>query len=565
MLSWITSLIWGRPGFDAQDEEDEEDREPNLGQFATTPYAQPPARLTTTQTILPVLYTELRELGIDLIELGKLLVQSQSIVQGSVVIQSTFVNPSWKSDSVDIYTRRDELDPVAVFENALYRWGYREYKRTVNTQSTRERHTFAHPEWHTQINITVIQSSSIQAILEEFPLNIQRLFWNGTKIGTLGDNTLSNSLEFTSSALQFELKNWPALWSTVAQWIRRGFKADLVDMFFTFQQSADRAYTQLEYGASLTLFLKQVLKSFTVFQRYFSDAFTVVLEQYDGDDYEVILGKWMPGHLGTVYKVQLRTTDSVHSYTICVVNDHVDNDLIKPLDVRRGNRDTEIHGLTEMEQEILERHEQEAQARVREMRIRDFERQRDRPQLRHQWDIPAELQATPGTDESGEEVDVQKLTCYDTVFQVTDEPQSFTQYVNENPVDHIFLLLPPQKVHQRWGSHAICYTRSALNTFLNDDSSRYFPCLEQDGEFDGSNEFIKVPLGNLTVFVPVQDIRYVLDKVDVHLFQVRESGVHIPYTASFSYGAFSERVGTDHCQQGTDKRIYRIRGVRFRE
>lgn len=190
--------------------------------------------------------------------------------------------------------------------------------------------------------------------------------------------------------------------------------------------------------------------------------------------------------------------------------------------------------------------------------------------LKHQSQGPAyqsvsalteELPVLP-FDRSGVLQDTMHKNCSDIFYLKNYEISEFLSAAGDDPTENIVLLFPTQ-VDQRWGMQALCYRREYLVKYLCDPAHMYFPCTGNPGQviIDKTILFVKIPCGDVTLYVPQRDVVQAIRDVQIQMFQFKETGIVVPYTASWTAIVKGDYVSADHCQQGSDKAIHRLQSV----
>lgn len=535
-----------------------------------------------------VVNRELQAVGIDPAEMARILQSTGAIVAGGFALRSTFVNEPWVGGDIDIWACQNQerwLDAAEPFANLLWRAGYTTHNRQSAANSKYDRlrtqvqviHSFRKPNSNDNVQVMVLAETGLRPseIVRQFDLNVCEVFWDGVQVRAMPGTALSETLEFTVAALKQTPLEWGRTWRRVGKYVKRGFKADLPVMFGNcaqsmarfFQQSMDRSRSRHWAQPDMYTFLRNARGALVAFDELFSDAYQVILGQYD-DRNGLVLGAWRGGSNGTEYRVLLRRSDQTEplgSWTLCTSTRETSMQpfTLHPVFSRELTRE-EREQLSQEENTLLETLENERLAGLRAGEASRFaELLEDDNPRRLDWPVPPSVAEPPDTDDADT---LPALICHDSVLLMEGNPQSLIQYIATAPEDNIFVILPPLTARERYGEQAVCYTRSALTTFLADESSRFFPC-NNERRIDVRSEFIKVPVGEWTAFVPRRDVEYVVNQTQVVMFQLRPAMEHnvqvvIPFTASYAYAVNGEMVSADHCQQGTEKRIYRLRGVR---
>lgn len=181
-------------------------------------------------------------------------------------------------------------------------------------------------------------------------------------------------------------------------------------------------------------------------------------------------------------------------------------------------------------------------------------------------ELEPEITSAPGEDvTSGSDLNELSATCYD-VTELEDLQTSY--YLKANPNNIVFLLPPVNG--ERWGRRTRCSSRDELKMILSTPTNIFFPCDNNvhnnngDLPVDINARFIRLPLID-SYLVPEKDVVYAIESSELTFFQLRDSGTVLQSTASYDAIVFDELVGADHCQADTQKKVYRVRGVRQME
>jgi hypothetical protein len=93
------------------------------------------------------------------------------------------------------------------------------------------------------------------------------------------------------------------------------------------------------------------------------------------------------------------------------------------------------------------------------------------------------------------------------------------------------------------------------------------PCVGRQGTafpVDENTKFLKMNLSNFTVYVPLTDVQRLLEHDPfMNVWMVKPSLLNLSHTASQNAVNRRNYVSSNHCQSGTDKKIYRLIGVNF--
>ncbi len=152
---------------------------------------------------------------------------------------------------------------------------------------------------------------------------------------------------------------------------------------------------------------------------------------------------------------------------------------------------------------------------------------------------------------------IRHAVCKDLVM---DEISSLNQWLLEDPDDNI-ILLTPSVDGQRWGSQALCYSRSIAKNALNDVFSVLFKC--RDPPYIPATALVALPVPPYKVYVPTKDIAYIIRATRVKVFQVRSTERVISPSQSLAFVRHLPNSGVSgaHCQDDTDITVSRIKGV----
>lgn len=166
---------------------------------------------------------------------------------------------------------------------------------------------------------------------------------------------------------------------------------------------------------------------------------------------------------------------------------------------------------------------------------------------------------------------VNTAQCYDIIN--IDNIQ-FQEYIDQNPQDNVIIITPrPSNSSATFGPNALCYSRSDLRDLLNDLTAQSLPCVGQEDvrshsyfPADASKRFIKINLGDQTIYVPEQEIINIANnRNNNRIYQAEATNLILPVTASSDALIEGNFVSADHCQAGTQKTIYHLRPVRIRQ
>ncbi|AYV86826.1 MAG: hypothetical protein Sylvanvirus10_23 [Sylvanvirus sp.] len=147
------------------------------------------------------------------------------------------------------------------------------------------------------------------------------------------------------------------------------------------------------------------------------------------------------------------------------------------------------------------------------------------------------------------------------------------EYVREN---NIVILAPLTRLRTNRSNAAVCFTRNELGQLYTDLSNLFYVCAGPEGGFppDMSQSFMRIPLSDWSVYVPIQDVEYILyervrtQNVTGGVYQLQSTEMTLPSTVSMQYVdriRFGQRpdIGSHHCGPGTDKPIYRLVPVHY--
>ena len=114
---------------------------------------------------------------------------------------------------------------------------------------------------------------------------------------------------------------------------------------------------------------------------------------------------------------------------------------------------------------------------------------------------------------------------------------------------------------------ASCTTRENVHRAMNDPSSIFYMCTSSQQSIRGLPVdrrylIVKLPVGEIVLYVPRSDLERVLADPRIRLYSVSKSTWTMEFTASASAADDSQWVSSNHCQVGTSKQIYRVRGIR---
>ena len=149
-------------------------------------------------------------------------------------------------------------------------------------------------------------------------------------------------------------------------------------------------------------------------------------------------------------------------------------------------------------------------------------------------------------------------TCFN---QLSVEDERVDEWLSDSNKDQILLLNPPDE-ESRWGTKALCYTRSWVQRQIDDPTARLIRC-GPNSSHDLAQQAVKLPMGDVTMYVPLRDARYLIDAAHINVFQLRATAAVWDRTASLSYraGLHNAAIGGNRCQVGTDIPLHRVRGV----
>jgi hypothetical protein len=178
--------------------------------------------------------------------------------------------------------------------------------------------------------------------------------------------------------------------------------------------------------------------------------------------------------------------------------------------------------------------------------------------------LPADFVASaPQETKVSESVEssIQGGTCFDFIAYDDEQIES---YLNENRHDNIVIL-------DTRGQNGVCFTRSQIAEGLEDSTGVYFPCLraESMGSAAGNLVLARMTMKDFTAFVPIQDLEAITSSVVVvneenahtdWVFELKPGNFTVPYSASVELfvSANPNYVSADHCQEGTQKTVYRL-------
>lgn len=154
------------------------------------------------------------------------------------------------------------------------------------------------------------------------------------------------------------------------------------------------------------------------------------------------------------------------------------------------------------------------------------------------------------------------------IRNVENMPQNcfdFTMYSDENIKKHIsadknnnIVIISPS------GKKSTCFSRTELKQLLKDQDTVFYPCIGRDGYFpvDKQKTMVRIYSNDFNVVVPVTDVKTAISNTAASIFRIHETDEKYETTASsrttHNMQDDAARVSADHCQQGSDKQLYRL-------
>ena len=136
-------------------------------------------------------------------------------------------------------------------------------------------------------------------------------------------------------------------------------------------------------------------------------------------------------------------------------------------------------------------------------------------------------------------------TCYD-LYSLEDI--DIEKYTNED-ADNIVIIDTTCK-------NAIGFKRTWLENLLTDAKCIFYPCYNYKVRL--SECMVRIYSNNINVVVPLQDVDDAI-KTDVKRFKLYKTDITHEFTASHDVAvSHGTMVGADHCQDGTNKLLYRL-------
>jgi hypothetical protein len=117
------------------------------------------------------------------------------------------------------------------------------------------------------------------------------------------------------------------------------------------------------------------------------------------------------------------------------------------------------------------------------------------------------------------------------------------------------VFLPPDESNQ---NNAVCITRSHLLQLLQDPTAVNLPCL-RNGQADPAYPFVRLSVPQ-NVYVPASDLLSILmhAQFQARMLQLLRTEEILPATYSVDAIINNRHVSSDHCQEGSGKRVYRL-------
>jgi hypothetical protein len=141
--------------------------------------------------------------------------------------------------------------------------------------------------------------------------------------------------------------------------------------------------------------------------------------------------------------------------------------------------------------------------------------------------------------------------CFD-IIMYNDE--DIEKYISSNSNDNIVIIEPS-------GKKAVCFSRDALQKLLKDPDTIFYPCIGRNGRYpvDYEKEMVRIYLSGFNVVVPLSDAEAAISNTS-RIFRLYKADAEQYKTTSSrsSIASGANWIGRDHCQDGSDKQLYRL-------
>ena len=149
------------------------------------------------------------------------------------------------------------------------------------------------------------------------------------------------------------------------------------------------------------------------------------------------------------------------------------------------------------------------------------------------------------------------------------QPEQIQSYLEENTADNVILLGPSPDLEVDAATalkNSGCESRSRMKKWMDNPNNITLACATLDKIQEGVDRdllFVRVNIGDISVYVPVVDMQALIEDTNHNIFQVSATSLTLPITASLDVAVGGSFSSAAHCQQGTDKKIYRLHPVEF--